>query len=101
MYLLGPEGDQHCAGECWADPLHGAEGGDGRLQVIPLLQGPEGLLGVVHHHPGGVHLDEVLELLTVLAHGQLPLHALHNLLVGQVSILQQNRTCEQNTCVQV
>ena len=49
---------------------------------------PEGLLCVVHHDPGGVHLDEVLELLAVLAHGQLPPHALDNLVVGYVSLLE-------------
>ena len=62
---------------------------------------PEGLLGVVHHNPGGVHLNEVLELLAVLAHGQLPLHALDNLIVGQVSLLETKpvvcRVCTECT----
>ena len=57
------------------------------LQVVALVKVAEGLLGLGHDHAGGVHLDQVLQLLLVLAHGQLPLHARHDLLVGQVRLL--------------
>ena len=57
------------------------------LQVVALVKVAEGLLGLGHDHAGGVHLDQVLQLLLVLAHRQLPLHARHDLLVGQVRLL--------------
>ena len=57
------------------------------LQVVALVKVAESLLGLGHDHAGGVHLDQVLQLLLVLAHGQLPLHARHDLLVSQVRLL--------------
>ena len=80
------EGGEDGGGECWTNSLQAGEGVHSGLQVVSLGDGSEGFLGEVHHHPRRVHLDQILQLLAEDPHVQFPLHALDNLLVGQISV---------------
>ena len=74
-------------GESWTNSLQAGESVDSGLQVVSLGDGSEGFLGEVHHHPRSVHLDQILQLLAEDPHVEFPLHALDNLLVGQIGVL--------------
>ena len=84
--LVRSVGRQHAAREGRADTLQVAERRHRRREIIALLQVAERLLRLGHDHPRRVHQDEILQPLLVITHGHLPLHAGHNLLVGEVNL---------------